>query len=317
MGATEDAINTAAQEENLARIKETVQDTMESTLENTVGLSDMGVKISDLIQENEVSLNPSYKQTKKEKAQNEWEYYKQILNQTTSTSTKKEPFINIDTKILPEGMNNTPQVSEITQSATQAKHKYFEKIYSEVTFNKKIRDDIDNAIDLFRNGDENNEGEQYYFNNLKNLVKSQLESYKSLYEYYLNITRLKKEKYNKTKEIQSKIDTYKQNLFIDSRKNNYENKNYEFYKNMHFYLLILYYSIFVLFLIFSNFIQDQEYYNKKILLYLLLYLIFPFILPYILSYLKYVYVYYLENMNEREEIVSYPDLVNKYHDKIE
>ena len=51
--------------------------------------------------------------------------------------------------------------------------------------------------------------------------------------------------------------------------------------------------------------------------YLVLYLIFPIILPYILAYLKYLYVYYLEVNNTREEIVSYQDIAEKYHNKIE
>ena len=149
------------------------------------------------------------------------------------------------------------------------------------------------------------DGEQSYFHNLKNIISSQLKAYKNIYEYNSTMGLLKNGKFNKLKNIRSKIDTYTQNLYIDSRKDNYEKKNYEFYKNIHFYLLIIYYYLFFLFLIFSNFIQEQKYYNKKIILYLFLYLIFPIILPYILAYLKYLYVYYLEVNNEREEIVNY------------
>lgn len=300
MTAANNILTSVADPDNLDVLKNSLNDQIKNTLENEF-LGDYTFKLDDLIKSNEKYINPEeYNKREDVKKKNRWYNIKNQLNPHV------EGFI--------EG--NTGSIYEITADGLIARSDYLK------TISKDYQDDCQNNInitmkDFLDGSSEFGDGEQSYYENLKNTISSQLKAYKNLYEYKSTMGLLKNGKFNELKNITSKIDTYTQNLYMDSRKNNYENKNYEFYKNIHFYLLIIYYSLFILFLIFSNFIQEQQYYNKKMILYLILYLIFPIILPYILAYLKYLYVYYLEFNNIREEIVSYPDLVNKYYDKIE
>lgn len=301
MTAADNILTSVADPNNLDVLKNSLNDQIKNTLENEF-LGDYTFKLDDLIKSNEKYINPKeYNKRENVKKKNNWYNIKNQLNPHI------EGFI--------EG--NTGTINEITADGLIARSEHLKSISQ--NYQGDCLNNINVTMEQFLNGDNNEfgDGEQSYYENFKNTISSQLKAYKNLYEYKSTMGLLKNGKFNELKNIRSKIDTYTQNLYMDSRKNSYENKNYEFYKNIHFYLLIIYYSSFILFLIFSNFIQEQQYYNKKMILYLILYLIFPIILPYILAYLKYLYVYYLEFNNTREEIVSYPDLVNKYYDKIE
>ena len=303
MTAASNIIEKVSEPTNVEKLKKAINDEITSTLESNGVLGKYNTTINDLIDENAKYLNPVYyNKTDKGKTENSW---KKIV---TKLQPSKEGFI--------EG-NTASSVDEFTANAVLVRHQHFRNNLSNIDYQNQCTNNINTTIEEFLHGVDGNNGERSYFNNLKDIISSNLKAYRDLYEYKSTMGLLKNGKYNELKKIRSKIDTYSQNLFMDSRKSKYENKNYEFYKNIHFYLLIFYYSFFVLFLIFSNFIQEQQYYNKLMLFYLILYLIFPIILPYILAYLKYLYVYYLEFNNDREEIVSYPDLANKYYDKIE
>ena len=123
----------------------------------------------------------------------------------------------------------------------------------------------------------------------------------------VNETGINKE-YN---AIKNKVNTYKQNLFMDSRKNMYSNKNLLFYNQIYFYLLIIYYSLFVLYLIFSDFIDEKKYFILKNVLILLLYLIFPYILKYILIFIYKSYIFIIEYYNLKNDPISYADLIEE------
>ena len=274
---------------NLDNIVNVVQDTMENSFENNMGLSELGITLQGIVEDNQHNLDTAGYNAKQEvKNKNRWN---EILNNLQPA--QEESYSNIDQKTL---------------DGYQARHDYFKQKYNNSDeFKNNCNQDIIAAITEFKDGDN---GEQNYFNKIKTLINAQLVSYRDLFQYRKYTSKIKNEKFNDLNKIKAGINTYSQNLFIDSRKNNYEIKNYEFYKNIHFYLIILYYSLFVLFLIFSNFIQEQQYYNKIMVFYLILYLIFPIILPYILAYIKYLYVYYFELNNERDEIISYKDLAD-------
>ena len=302
MTATDNIFKTMSTQENADKIKNSLVETIKDTLDNEL-LGDTIIKTKDLLKSNEKYIDPKkYQERENVKKQSRWYDIRKQFK-----SYFKEGFI--------EGYSEE-SITTFTADGLIARSDYLKSISS--NFIGDCENNINITMNQFLNGgNEFGDGEQSYFNNLINTISSQLKAYKNLYEYKSTMGLLKNGKFNELKNIKSKIDTYSQNLFIDSRKNIYENKNYEFYKNIHFYLIIFYYCLFVLFLIFSNFIQEKQYYNKLIVFYLILYLIFPIILPYILAYLKYFYVYYLEFNNTREEIISYPDLVNKYYDKIE
>lgn len=148
------------------------------------------------------------------------------------------------------------------------------------------------------------------FGKLEQYMESYIKSYDGLYQYKITMGGLKNEKLNQLNELTNKIDTYKQNLFIDNRKNTYQYKNLEFYKSAHFYMLILYFSLFVLYLIFSDFISEQKYKDKKIIGLIILFIVFPFILQYILYYIYYAYIYIIEYNNLKDDPISYPYIID-------
>ena len=307
MTAASNIIEKVSEPDNVEKLKKAVNNEITSTLESNGVLGKYNTNVNDLLDKYAKYINPEeYYKTQKGKTENSWN---KIVTQLRPHLSNKEEFL----EGFIEG-NTGSSVDEFTANAVLVRHQHFRNNLRTKDYQNQCEVNINNTINEFLEGEN---GEKTYFNKLKNIISSNLKAYRDLYEYKSTMGLLKNGKYNELKKIRSKIDTYSQNLFMDSRKSKYENKNYEFYKNIHFYLLIIYYSFFVLFLIFSNFIQEQQYYNKLMLFYLILYLIFPIILPYILVYLKYLYVYYLEFNNDREEIVSYPDLANKYYDKIE
>ena len=124
------------------------------------------------------------------------------------------------------------------------------------------------------------------------------------------------ERINLLERIKNKINTYKQNIFTDNRKNSYLSSNLEFYKNIHFYIFILYYAIFIVFLIFSNFIKDKLYENKYVMIYVLIILIIPFILRYILLNIYNLYISYIERNYLKLDEISYKYLVEETDQQI-
>tara|TARA_B100000424_G_C22740510_1_gene400880 strand:- start:88 stop:684 length:597 start_codon:yes stop_codon:yes gene_type:complete len=145
-------------------------------------------------------------------------------------------------------------------------------------------------------------------NKLKNYFNSYLKAYDSIYNSN-NIGYLIRVKMKELQKITNKIDNYKQNLFIDSRKDNYENSNYDFYKSINFYILLIYYILVISYLIFTPFFQEKKYLNYKLVIIIILYIFFPFLLPYLLSIIYSVYEYIIETNNLKGEIISYPYII--------
>jgi hypothetical protein len=151
--------------------------------------------------------------------------------------------------------------------------------------------------------------EKEMLDKLYSYYTSFVKSYESQYLQRESVTKIINNKLDELEKIQSKIDSYKTNLHVDNRKNNYQNNNYEFYINVKKYMLILYYSLFVLYLIFSKFISDKQYTNKKILLILAIYLLIPIILSYTINITYEGYIYFLEFYNIKEDTKSYADII--------
>ena len=151
------------------------------------------------------------------------------------------------------------------------------------------------------------------FNKLKRYMKSLLTSYEYLFDYKRSVKAIYNEKMNRLGTIRNKIDTYKQNLFMDERKNSYENNTYDFYKSAHFFVLIIYFSLLALYLIFSDFIKEKRYKERKNIIGLISYIITPFLLGYILDNIYKIYIFILEYNNIRDDIISYPYIVNKFN----
>ena len=154
------------------------------------------------------------------------------------------------------------------------------------------------------------------YNDHYDIFKTNLDGYTSLYEYQMYLGGIINENLNFLDKIKNKINTYKQNNFMDNRKNSYLSSNLEFYKNIHFYIFILYYTIFIAFLIFSNFIKDKLYENKYVMIYVVAILIIPFILRYILLFIYNLYTNYIERNYLKLDEISYKYLVEEtYHQK--
>ena len=134
-------------------------------------------------------------------------------------------------------------------------------------------------------------------------------SYETLFLNKETVSRTINSKLDELEKIQSKIDSYKTNLHVDNRKNNYQNNNYIFYSSLKFYMLIVYYSLFILYLIFSEFFSEKQYTNKKIVLILVLYLIIPILLSYSVNITYEGYIFFLEYNNIKEDTKSYVDIV--------
>ena len=134
-------------------------------------------------------------------------------------------------------------------------------------------------------------------------------SYESLFLHKEEVVKIINSKLNELEKIQSKIDSYKTNLHVDNRKNNYQNSNYTYYITVKKYMLVVYYSLFILYLIFSNFLREKQYTNKKVLLVLAIYLIIPIILSFAINLTYEGYIYFLESNNIKEDTKSYADII--------
>jgi hypothetical protein len=151
--------------------------------------------------------------------------------------------------------------------------------------------------------------EKAMLDKLHKYYTSFVSSYETLYLNKETVSRTINSKLDELEKIQSKIDSYKTNLHVDNRKNNYQNDNYIFYSSLKFYMLIIYYSLFILYLIFSEFISEKQYNNKKVVLILVLYLIIPILLSYSVNIAYEGYIFFLEYYNIKEDTKSYVDIV--------
>lgn len=232
----------------------------------------------------------------KEKDQSLWSIYSENVN---------ENYENYITETRQSGSDRSIQTIKYIRDAITARHNFFKGSEQQL----QCGQNIDKTMEKFRKEELEN------FNQLLSIFNGLKEFNNIALEYNNSMNVLKSGKLNELKGIKSKIETYKQNLHIDGRKNDYSSKNLDFYKSIHFYVLILYFFLLGLYFIYSDFYSSEKYKNKYYLIALILYIIFPFLLPYILFYIHYTYDYYLEYYNLKEDVVSYPDIVNKYHDK--
>tara|TARA_X000000368_G_scaffold398222_1_gene368071 strand:+ start:6415 stop:7299 length:885 start_codon:yes stop_codon:yes gene_type:complete len=203
---------------------------------------------------------------------------------------------------LKEGMDNMDNIPviESIREAANARHNTFK---GSISFTDECR----------RNGEITSAAiktkEEEDLKTLKDFFSSNLDSYKQLYNYRVTIGGLIDAKMKELEKISNKLDTYKQNLFIDSRKDNYENSNYDFYKSIYFYVVLIYYVLLICYIIFTPFFQEKKYLNYKLVIIIVLYIFIPFLLPYLLSIIYNIYEYILETNNLRGDIISYPHII--------
>tara|TARA_B100001175_G_scaffold317786_1_gene336433 strand:+ start:6549 stop:7421 length:873 start_codon:yes stop_codon:yes gene_type:complete len=202
-------------------------------------------------------------------------------------------------KNLKEGMENIEVIQSI-RDAINSRHLTFANT---PTFSRQCTQNADNIAN------EAIQKERADINKLKNYYNAHLDSYKSIYNYKKDINSIINNKKNELNKFANKIDTYKQNLFIDGRKDKYQNNNYDFYKSIYDYILIFYYGLVVCYFIFTPFFQEQKYKNMLLVSIIILYIILPFLLPYLLSLIHYGYEYIIESNNLRGEIISYPYII--------
>jgi hypothetical protein len=144
---------------------------------------------------------------------------------------------------------------------------------------------------------------------LKKYYNTHLASYKSIYNYQLSLGALIDGKLKELNKFSNKIDTYKQNLYIDGRKDNYENSNYDFYKSINYYLLIVYGILLLAYFIFTPFFQEKKYKNLRLVTLIILYIMVPFILPSLLNLIYLGYEYLIEYNNMKGDIISYAYII--------
>jgi metal-responsive CopG/Arc/MetJ family transcriptional regulator len=220
------------------------------------------------------------------------------ISTSTSTSAKstQEPFINRETFIN----SSNDKIYKFVKDAIQERHSKFKDT---TTFQTDCKSSSYYSMDKFITE------EKKMLDTLFAYYTNFVSSYESLYLHKEAVIRIINGKLDELEKIQSKIDSYKTNLHVDNRKNNYQNSNYEFYSTLRKYMLILYYSLFVLYLIFSNFLREKQYTNKKILLVLAIYLLIPIILSFAINLTYEGYIYFLESNNIKEDTKSYADII--------
>ena len=207
---------------------------------------------------------------------------------------KSEAYTN-----LKEGLENIQVIDSIRQ-AISSRHN---------TFKNSLNFETDCTNNANSTAKDASEAEKEDLTRLQNYFSSNLDSYKSIYNYQVSIGSIIDAKMKELQKFINKIDTYKQNLFIDGRKDSYENSNYDFYKSIYFYVVLIYYILVISYFIFTPFFQEQKYKNLLLVSIIVLYIFFPFILPYLLSLIYNVYEYIIETNNLRGEIISYPYII--------
>ena len=219
-------------------------------------------------------------------------------NTNTNTNTS-QGFDNNTNKR--EGFDNNTDVSTFTKNAINARHYKFKD--DTATFMEDCKNNSYYSMKRFITD------EKVILDKLYNYYVTLVTSYASQYLHKEAVAKIINSKIDDLEKIQSKIDSYKTNVHVDNRKNNYQNTNYEFYIYIHKFMLMLYYSLFVLYLIFSNFISEKQYKNKNVVAILAVYLIIPFILSYAINISYDLYIYFLEYYNIKEETKSYADII--------
>lgn len=199
--------------------------------------------------------------------------------------------------------NDSTTGYEHLNDAIQARHRAFKLNNPDSEFDRQCQE---NALETFNKFKSD---EQADISKLKKYINGYLNSYKSLFNYKSSMTVIMNSKKNELNKIKNKIETYKQNLFIDSRKDSYQQKNHEFYKSIYFYVIILYYTLFVLYLIFSKFFKEKEYKNMYTTIAIILYVLAPILVKYLIVYIHKFYIYVKEYYNLREDIISYPHII--------
>jgi len=203
---------------------------------------------------------------------------------------------------LKEGMDNMDNIPviESIREAANARHNTFK---GSISFTDECRLNGETTSAAIKTKEEED------LKTLKDFFSSNLDSYKELYNYRVTIGGLIDAKMKELEKISNKLDTYKQNLFIDSRKDNYENSNYDFYKSIYFYVVLIYYVLLICYFIFTPFFQEKKYLNYKLVIVIVLYIFIPLLLPYLLSIIYNIYEYILETNNLRGDIISYPHII--------
>lgn len=217
-------------------------------------------------------------------------------NASASAKNTQEPFINRETFIN----SSNDKIYKFVKDAIQERHSKFKDT---TTFQTDCKSSSYYSMDKFITE------EKKMLDTLFAYYTNFVSSYESLYLHKEAIIRIINGKLDELEKIQSKIDSYKTNLHVDNRKNNYQSSNYEFYSTLRKYMLILYYSLFILYLIFSNFLREKQYTNKKILLILAIYLLIPIILSFAINLTYEGYIYFLESNNIKEDTKSYADII--------
>lgn len=274
----------ATTEQIASEVREIKDTALEDIAQTTQQLT--GQHLSHIFTEDLQLTEAQVEQREAERALNKW--------QTEEYDKVQEQFTNI------ENLENMYPISRAMRDQINARHEAFRRTEN---FN------VDCAANATRTSTNFINRERRDLNKLKQYMSSYLVSYKSLYNYKISMSTLLNEKRRAFRTYTNKIDTYKQNLHIDNRKDSYTRKNYDFYKTIYFYILILFYSLFALYLIFSDFIGEKKYKNKYYIGAILAYLLAPYIVQYILVYMYKSYIYILESYNLREEIISYPYIV--------
>lgn len=239
------------------------------------------------------------------------EQYKYFSNNVNEWQKIKEK-INIKNNKIIENFDGNNELGILIE-AINLRHDNLKNKEIDPNFNTNAIQNAKNTITPFI------EAEKTDYEKLYNYGTSFLEAYKLLDTYNSSASLIFKEKQREKRKLQNKIDTYDQNMHMDQRKDDYQEQNFSFYKSMHFFILILYYSLFVLYLIFSDFLKEENYKNKFALGGLFAYLVFPFLIKHILVYLYKTYIYILEYNNLREDVISYPYIVdpeNKYDEQL-
>ena len=211
-------------------------------------------------------------------------------NNTNNTNNNKETFDN----------NDNNKIYKFIKDAIQERHTKFKNTAS---FSQDCRRSSYYSMNKFITE------EKVMLDKLFAYYTNFVSSYESLFLHKEATLRIINGKLDELEKIQSKIDSYKTNLHVDNRKNNYQNNNYTFYITVKKYMLILYYSLFIVYLIFSNFLSEKQYTNKKILLILVIYLLIPIILSYAINIIYEGYIYFLEYYNLKEDTKSYADII--------
>tara|TARA_B110000211_G_C13957441_1_gene498966 strand:- start:63 stop:932 length:870 start_codon:yes stop_codon:yes gene_type:complete len=199
-----------------------------------------------------------------------------------------------------DNMNTPIETIQSISDAMTARHLTFKNTD---TFDVECKSNSDATSTKIINDEKND------LDKLQKYYSSHLASYKSIYNYQLSLGALIDGKLKELSKFSNKIDTYKQNLYIDGRKDNYENTNYDFYKSINNYLLIVYFILIMAYFIFTPFFQEKKYNNLKLVSLIILYIIFPFIIPSILNLFYLGYERLIEYNNLKGDIISYEYII--------